>query len=283
MKQVINIFFSNKIGDQNIPAREFLAILFEKFSKLKYTNEWQEGGLFDQLDTRPQVFLRIESATLILDQNIFATDKLYQEFCANGLKVGYGQKFIERHVYMMREVGLRTAFLDAIFYSIDYLVYELNQAHGLETASRDKQKAFNALLSHLKLQDHGLKKTVLIKEIAELLPGSMKAVSYVFKEANDSLVTYTKIHEYLTLIRNSLHNNGFSNKDMPNLKVGPFVFENIKSNEYLQCLGISNHVFIVFCMLHVLESICEVSVAMHPKLIADPHLCYLQNKLGYIP
>ena len=133
------------------------------------------------------------------------------------------------------------------------------------------------------MEASGSTKREMLSEIQSHLPESMSEGAEALVEKNDGMVTFQKSFEYLTLIRNSLHNNGFANKNMNNLVIGPFEYRDIKKNQSLWCLGLPNLLVLILQIVNCIEKLCERSVQEVPSNHVDPHLQSLHGKLGFYP
>jgi len=281
--KLINFVNSYPIENQTYESTEWLSILFNRFSKLEYTTTWIDSGMYTGVDVRPMVLFRIESATLWYEQNIISSSAIYENFISTGLKHGYDNDFLIKHTANLREVQNRVAFLDSVYFSIDYFVTQLSKIHNINQQGQGKTKHFSKLLEHFNIPDSGETRNNIIKELRELLPDNMNAIKPNFLESSSSKLPYTKTFEYLSLIRNSLHNNGFANKNMANLTIGPFNYKNIEKNKSLDCMGLPNLILLIIQMINILEKLCLLSIKEKTAAEVDPHLQTMESNLGYYP
>lgn len=274
---------SYELADKSYGAEEWLSILFSRFANLKYAGEWIEGGTFDGTDVRPMVLLRIESATIWYEQNILASLELCERYAQDIVAHGYDKKFAIHHSAILREVQNRIGYLDSVYFAIDYFISQMMRIHGVAHSGQNKVSDFSALLSHFSMEAAGATKQDILSEIRLHLPGSMAASRSVLAEQSGVMVPFQKSFEYLTLIRNSLHNNGFANKTMNNLVIGPFEYKGIVKNESLQCMGIPSLVVLILQMVNCIEQLCEQSVRKIPAPQNDSHLEFMKSQLGFYP
>ncbi|QDT15327.1 hypothetical protein CA12_14110 [Alienimonas californiensis] len=229
------------------------------------------------------VLLRIESATIWYEQNVLASMELGERYVRNIVALGYSEKFAVDHTTMLREVKNRVGYLDSVYFAIDYFISKMIEIHSVTHSGQNKASDFLSLLRHFSMEASGATKQGILSEIQSYLPSSMAADRCVLDEHSTAMVPYQKSFEYLTLIRNSLHNNGFANKAMNNLVIGPFEYKGIVKNQSLQCLGISNLVVLIMQMVNCIELLCEQSAAEVPALQSDPHMEFMKNQLGFYP
>lgn len=274
---------SYELGGKPYSSVDWLIILFNKFSRLEYSQGWLDQNLFTGADVRPMVLLQIESATLWYEQNLISSRHLNQEFLSAAETHGYDAKFSLYQAFVLREVQNRVAFLDSVYFSIDYFITRLTAIHNIQSQSQNKVNKFAQLLKYFNLEKDGERKDVVIAQVRELIPDSMKIHEGLFVERSKSELKYLKSFEYLTLIRNSLHNNGFANKSMANLKVGIFEYSNIIKAKRLECMGLPNLIILIIQMINVIEKLCLLSAREIPEEQVDPYLRSIKEELGFYP
>lgn len=283
LQELVDSVNSLELDGENYSAREWLSILFSGFSDLKYATEWIDTGKYTGVDVRPMVFLRVESATIWYEQNIVASVELCNKYEQMILDHGYDRNFAIKHAVNLRETNNRVGYLDSIYFAFDYFVSQMLMIHRIEHKGQNKVSDFGALLGHFSMEASGSTKCQILSEIRYHLPESMSKSAEALVEKNDGMITFQKSFEYLTLIRNSLHNNGFANKSMNNLVIGPFEYRDIKKNHSLSCLGLPNLLVLILQIVNCMEILCEKSVKEVPSIHVDPHLKVLHGKLGFYP
>lgn len=274
---------SYELGGESYSSIKWLAILFNKFSKLEYSQGWIERELFTSIDVRPMVLLQIESATLWYEQNLISSRDLNQEFLSAAISHGYDTNFGTYQAYVLREVQNRVGFLDSVYFAIDHFITKMIAIHAIDSQGQNKVNQFLRLLEHFGLEKKGEKRKAIVCELRELVPCDMKKHGHLFAERGESEPKYLKTFEYLTLIRNCLHNNGFANKSMANLQVGPFEYLNIKKDGRIECMGLPNLILLVVQMVNIIEKLCLLSSAEIPQKQIDPYLQSLKDELGFYP
>jgi hypothetical protein len=274
---------SSELAGRSYGAVEWLSILFSRFESLKYASEWIEAGTFEETDARPMVLFRIESATIWYEQNILASLELCERYAQVIVAHGYDEKLAISHSVMLREVKNRVGYLDSVYFAIDYFISKMLKIHGVAHSGQNKVSNFLSLLGHFSMETAGATKQEILSEIQLHLPPSMGASNSTLAEQSGDMVPFQKSFEYLTLIRNSLHNNGFANKTMNNLVIGPFEYKGIVKDKSLQCMGISNLVVLILQMVNCIEQLCERSAREIPTPQNDPHLEFMKSQLGLYP
>ena len=281
MLKLIKEVNSNEVGDSSYDSIEWLSILFKRLSLLEYGTSWIDQRLYTGADVRPMAFLRIESATLWYEQNLLSSSSLYKLFISKAKEHGYSEKYAVSHAANLREIQNRVAFLDSIYFSIDYFITQLSEIHNIIQQGQTKVNHFSKLLEHFDIQDSGGTRNNIMMEIKSLLPDSMISSKTDFTESSSSKLSYLKAFEYLTLIRNSLHNNGFTNKAMANLTIGPIKYTNLQKGQSLQCVGLPNLILLIIQMINVIEDLCLLSVKEQPAECVDPYLRDMKDRLGF--
>jgi hypothetical protein len=114
--------------------------------------------------------------------------------------------------------------------------------------------------------------SLIAEEIAKHFPQENKEfLRLANQNKKRNLIPYGKFYEYAATMRNSLHNNGFSNKTLNNLDLGVISFKNIKSGEFITCLSTFHILFLSLPITHILERVVEKTIALYPgELIYDP-------------
>lgn len=283
LQELVESVNSLELAGKSYGAREWLSILFSRFSGLKYATDWIDSGKYSGVDVRPMVLLRVESATIWYEQNIVASVELCNQYEKMILDHGYRRNFAINHAANMREIKNRVGYLDSVYFAFDYFVSQMLMIHRIEHRGKNKVSDFGALLGHFSMEESGSTKRQILSEIRSHLPESMSESAEALVEKDDGMVTFQKSFEYLTLIRNSLHNNGFANKNMNNLVIGPFEYRDIKKNQSLWCLGLPNLLVLILQIVNCIEKLCEQSVQEVPSSHVDPHLQSLHGKLGFYP
>jgi len=279
LEKIITDVNSFKVDDNTYKSLDWLSILFNRFSKLKY-HSWVEGGLYSDADVRPMVFFRIESSTLWYEQNIISSVSSSNEFIECFLKHGYSNEFTAKHISILRETHNRAGFLDSIYFSIDYFISKISEIHKIKQPGQGKVKHFSNLLEYFDMLNSGERKNKIMIEFMDLLPKEMNESRDLFIDRNENKITYLKIFEYLTLIRNSLHNNGFSSKELPNLVIGPIKFTEVKKGKRINFASLPQIIFLFVQIINVLEMLCEKSVNEVSTEIKDLHLESIEEELS---
>jgi len=216
---------SSELGGRSYGTAEWLLILFSRFKRLKYAAEWIEAETFKGTDVRPMPLLRIESATIWYEQNIHASLELCERYVEDIVTHGYHRDFAMKHSVVLREVRNRVGYLDCVYFAIDYFISQMLKIHDIDHNGQNKVSDFASLLGHFAMENAGATKQKIMLEIQQHLPDSMVPSETALVDHSGGKVPFRKSFEYLTLIRNSLHNNGFANKQMNNLVIGPFEFK----------------------------------------------------------
>ncbi|QOJ08655.1 hypothetical protein [Nitrosomonas sp. H1_AOB3] len=282
-KKLVNFANSYELAGKSYGAEQWLSILFSRFASLKYKDKWIKAGTFEGTDLRPMTLSRIVNATIWYEQNILASLKLHDQYAQDIVNHSFSEEFAIDHSAIWREVMNRSGYLDSVYFAIDYFISQMIKIHGVALSRQNKASNFLSLLRHFSMETAGSTKQEIVSEIRLHLPTSMGTSRSALVEQSDSMVPFQKSFEYLTLIRNSLHNNGFANKTMNDLVIGPFEYKGIVKNQSLQCMGIPNLVVLILQMVNCIEQLCERSVAEITAPQNDPHLEFMKSRLGFYP
>lgn len=268
-----NIFHHNYNGTQ-VEHTDILRFLIKYYSTLKYQNEWHDSGSLNKLDFRFQTFARTEVHTLTYHLSLVSTKNDLENLINECLDLGYSLEMTIDTITNMMEVCLRISFWDRFFYNIEHFVQQMNRKFSFvsDGSTHNKQFYFQEMLNFLDMGTEKYDTSIIIDEINNHFPsGNNEFVRLANQNNRKAMIPYGKFYEYAATMRNSLHNNGFSNKPLNNLDLGIVSFKNIKSGEFITCLSTFHILFLSLPITHILERIVEKTIALYPgELIYDP-------------
>lgn len=247
--------------------------LFIRFMERSVHGQLIETDQISRQDSRYAAFVRIEIAAVTYYHSINQTTGSVREMIADAMSLGYTFEFSLSLASNEREVQLRIAFLDRYFYNLDHFIQVMNREFSFASPSntKRKQQVFTEMLSHFQMETkHFTPKNIfdMLSQVSEV--GELKFIEFL-RNNSDRKIKYSDIFEYVANIRNSLHNNGFSNKSLNNLEIGRLKYTAIK-DEYLTCLSLPHLLTLLIPLTKILEEIVIASVALKPQLLEDPYL-----------
>ena len=262
------------MGGNRICQSKIFETLNSFYTCLDYQNKWLDDGLLDKLDFRFQTFARIEMHTIAYHLSIVSTKNDVENLINECLSLGYSLETAISSVGAMREVSLRISFWDRFFYTVEHFVQQMNAKYTFidNTSTHSKKHYFQAMLDFFGVGQEVIRTKEIVKLFKENYPDKNSwLVSKIDGNLKDRDVRLSKLYEYAAALRNSLHNNGFSNKTLNNLDIGLCRFSGIKKGEFIDCLSVFHVLSLSLVITEALQRITQKSINMFPEdVIYDP-------------
>lgn len=283
-REHLDFIYSFEVFGYRADQAEIFHTLNNYYKNLKYQNEWKEKNQLDLIDFRYQTFSRIESHTLAYHLSMLSTKHDVENLMNECLSLGYSLEMAVTSVGSMREVSLRISYWDRFFYSVEYYVQQMNTHYSFisDTTTHQKQHYFHKMLEFFDLENEVLNTDELVKKVINYYPDKeSKILQNIAAKAIKNAIPYSKFYEYAATIRNSLHNNGFSNKTLNNLDIGVVQFKNIKKGEFIECISSFHILMLSLAITEILQIITQKSIDMFPgKILIDPFTTKLRDHLS---
>ena len=270
-KKFLEELYSTNIDEKSVK----LSVLLKNFINFMGQSTWNNfitSELLSTDDFRYAVFGRIEIATATyyhsLRQALEVFPQIIQDSCD---ELGYSFDFAFGLAGIEKEIQLRVAFIDRYFYNIDHFIQVMNRKFSFAAPgnTKRKQQVFGEMLAHFGLNDKYFTPKSIFELISTIEDVDDSGFADLVRDTSDRRIKYTDLFEFLANIRNSLHNNGFSNKTMNNLSLGQLIYE-VKKDELLNCLSLSHLLALLFPLTKILIEVVDKSVSIHPGLLTDP-------------
>lgn len=264
----INICCTNNINGRDIANTELLKILIKRLENLGYEN-WTQPNL-DKNDIRMQLFVKFDFYTSYYYHNMNLTIENYDKIVEDNLDLGYSYQFTSESM-IFKEVYERTNYLSKIYFDLEYFLQQVNKKISYVDFNKTKKKShfFNSLINHI-----GIIKSININEIITEI-NNIYGNELLYKVKNRE-VEFSIIFDYLTTFRNSLHNNGFSQKTLNKIDFGGIPIE-IKQDQQVNI----NHCvlfILIFCQIVIFEKIVKKLLVDYPELWQDEYLNHIETK-----
>ena len=264
----INICCTNSINGKDVLNTTLLKILIQKLESIGY-EDWNHQN-FNKNDVRMQLFVKFDFYTSYYFHNINLTIENYDKIVEDNLELGYSYEFSSESM-IFKEVYERTNYLSKFFFDLEYFLQQVNKKISYSDATKSKKKNyfFNSLINKIGIEN-SLNINCIIKEINRIYGSDL-----LFK-VKDRKIEYSLIFDYLTTFRNSLHNNGFSQKTLNKIDFGGILIE-IKQNEQVNI----NHCvlfILIFCQIVIFEKIVKKLLVDYPELWQDEYLNHIETK-----
>jgi hypothetical protein len=170
---------------------------------------------------------------------------------------------------------MRISFWDRYFYGIEYFVQQMNKRFSFITdkSTHAKQFYFQEMLNFFGLGAETYNINDIFIELNNHFPeGNSDFIQSAERNKKQTLIPYVKFYEYAATMRNSLHNNGFSNKTLNNLDLGVVSYQNIKAGEMINCLSAFHVLILSFPLTQIIQKVVEKTLILAPnELIFDPY------------
>lgn len=264
----INICCTNSINGKDVLNTTLLKILIQKLESIGY-EDWNHQN-FNKNDVRMQLFVKFDFYTSYYFHNINLTIENYDKIVEDNLELGYSYEFFSESM-IFKEVYERTNYLSKFFFDLEYFLQQVNKKISYSDATKSKKKNyfFNSLINKIGIEN-SLNINCIIMEINRIYGSDL-----LFK-VKDRKIEYSLIFDYLTTFRNSLHNNGFSQKTLNKIDFGGILIE-IKQNEQVNI----NHCvlfILIFCQIVIFEKIVKKLLVDYPELWQDEYLNHIETK-----
>jgi hypothetical protein len=269
-RKYCSFIYTTEVDGKKLAYTELLK-LFIRFMEKSIHDKFSQEGVLDGRDFRSALFVRIEIAIATYYHSVKQSLANFDEIISDSLELGYDLEFALLLAGGEREVQLRTSFLDRYFYTIDHFIQCMEREFSFASAdnTKRKQQVFQEMLKHFGLEENAFTP----KRIFDLISTGRSANNSDFLEAlrdnSDRKIKYSDLYEYVANVRNSLHNNGYSNKTLNNLSVGKLKYE-MRKGEFLRCLSLPHLVALLIPLTKILEEVVTKAVAIKPDFILDP-------------
>lgn len=254
--------YSNEVNGRTIFNADFLTVILNKLIAINYQDWALHGHIQSHLDIRFQLFVKIEMATVHYYQSILSTIYGIDAIWEGTKELGYLNQFTMNTI-TYREVSLRTAYLEKVFFEIDYFIQRMNNHVKFHQtgSTHNKQKYFELLMEKLEIADA----VINTSELVEDLNGncSVKYMKNTFVNVKSRDIKMSEVYSYLVSIRNTLHNNGYSQKTLNKLDMGGVVIDIQKNKQVNQSHPVVST--LVFMVLYPLLKIVEKTFINYPK------------------
>ncbi len=269
-RKYCSFIYTTELDGKELAYTELLK-LFIRFMEKSIHNKFADEGVLDGRDFRSALFVRVEIAIATYYLSVKQSLSNFDEIIVDSLELGYDFEFALLLAGGEREVQLRTSFLDRYFYTIDHFIQCMEREFGFASAdnTKRKQQVFQEMLKHFDFEE----KFVTPKRIFDLISMGKNSSNSDFLESlrdnSDRKIKYSDLYEYVANVRNSLHNNGYSNKTLNNLSVGKLKYE-MRKGEFLRCLSLPHLLTLLIPLTKILEEVVTKAVAIKPDLVLDP-------------
>lgn len=243
---------------QNIHCKDMIFLLLEYVNKSPI---YKAKYSFKSTDIRKGLFSRLE----LISFNKYQDYKLNKDNFKTLFIDGFENFKIEikqlvEMIIINKEVEYRTNLINQIYFAMEHLLSNLIKEYNIEDGKslRNKQKLLSVVLRHFNIEDK-LDLKIVTEEILKRCPESSNEFRKLLLQ--ETSLNKGMVEMFLKLInaRNSLHDNGISNKDEIALTIGKINFAEVKKGEHNLSMGMPQVIMIILIAIYIFEQIIDKS------------------------
>lgn len=281
---LFNILFSDteQLSDklfsstENIPFEKIVFLLYEyTYKSSVHTAKYN----FDGLDIRRNVLGRVEISTINkyydykLHRNNFK--HIFLDMIENfNIPIKQGIATIVRN----KEVEYRTDLLNKVYFNFEHFLSEIVEHFTItRTDNRKKQTLLLDVLEYFDINDE-LVISDVSDDILSRCDESKELFEPILNNSKSTKVKMTDIFLRIITMRNSLHSNGFINRDENHLSIGKLRYKRNSKGFQHNSMTFINVIMLFTFMIYILEKIIDKSYEkISNELIEDKYLKELKE------
>lgn len=270
------------IGSNNIPQYKMLFLLYEYVYQSPIH---QSIYSFDGMDIRRSTFVRIEIATMNKYQdhklNINNIEKQLLDSITN---FNYNVHNIVNIISIQKEIEYRTDLLNKLYFNFEHFFSVIIKTFKLEEGKKitKKQNYLTTILNKLEINQHiGYKE--IYNEIKERCKESSEDFLKLLEPENEQTISLINIFLQIINMRNSLHSNGASNKDINEFTIGKIHFKGVRAGEQYSSMAMHQIIVLVLITTYTIEKIIDKISKIKklndieiPTIIIDKYLQHMK-------
>lgn len=272
----LNESYTYNIGGVEVRYASIYSFFNGYLGSLLYQNDWKEDERLKVIDFRFQTFARLETHALSNHLSIISNFNNLEGMINECLSLGYSLEMAINAVVIMRSVALRISYWDRVFYSIEYYIQRMNDHFSFMPNSSTHRKShyFAKMLEYFDLANSTISAQELVDILSRHCPEELKPLnSFLADRIPNRSIHFSTFYEYAATLRNSLHNNGYSNKTLNNLDIGLSRFENISAGHSINCMSLYHLLTLSVALIEVFQRITGKTLELHLGLvIPDPFI-----------
>lgn len=247
-----------KFSYQNIHCKDMIFLLLEYINKSPI---YKAKYSFKSTDIRKGLFSRLELISFNKYQDYKLNKENFKILFLDGLE--NFEMEIEQLINMIivnKEVEYRTNLINQTYFAMEHLLSNLIKEYNIEDGKglRNKQKLLSVVLRYFNIEDKLDLKNVT-EEILKRCPESSTEFRKLFLQETTSKKGMVEMFLKFINMRNSLHDNGISNKDEIALKIGKINFNKVEKDEHNMSVGMPQIIVIILISIYIFEQIIDKS------------------------
>jgi hypothetical protein len=248
-----NLLFSYKnIKNENIV---FMVLEFLYMSPI-----YKQLNNFKSTDIRKTFMGRLELSFFNKYQDYKLNREKFKELFMDALiNFNYSIHYIINMMIVNKEVEYRNDMITKIYFYFEHLLSSLNKEYEIELNIRKKQQLLSVVLKHFNIEDK-LELKVVMNEVISRCSHSKEEIKELLK--HDGIKSKGMVDLFLKFIniRNSLHDNGVSNKDEIELQIGQIKFDKVEKGKNNLSMGIMQITILFITSFYTFEQIILKSI-----------------------
>jgi hypothetical protein len=234
---------------------------------------------FDGLDIRRHILGRIEISMMNKYQDYKSNqDNFENNFLEILEKFNTPIRGILDITITNKEVEYRTSSLNSMYFNIEHFLSDLIIKFEIpRTDTRNKQALLKDVLAYFSIEDKLILSDVT-QSILDRCNESNEILNSLFRNTKPTKQKMTDIFSRIITMRNSLHSNGFVNKNESHLSIGKLKYKRVTKGKQHNSMGLLNTIVLFIFMVYILEKIIDASFnKIGNNLIEDKYTKYKIN------
>lgn len=175
------------------------------------------------------------------------------------INFNYPIHYIINMMIVNKEVEYRNDMVTKIYFHLEHLLSSLNKEYEIEPEIRKKQQLLSVVLKYFNIEDK-LELKVFTDEVIKRCSHSRDEIKELLK--HDGIKSKGMVELFLRFIniRNSLHDNGISNKDEIEFQIGQIKFGKVEKGKHNFSNGVMQIAVLFFTSFYTFEQIILKSI-----------------------
>lgn len=275
------------IGKDQIAQYKMIFLLYE----FAYRSPVHQGQYnFKGEDIRRSTFGRIELSTM----NKYQDYKLNIDNIENQLIDGisnflYNITDIIDIIFVQKEVQYRTSILNEIYFNFEHFLsviiktFKMNDENLGKKKIRNKQGYLVRVFDELGIK-HSIDYSIVFKEIETRCVESSSKYLKLMEKRDKQTINLIDIFLKIIDMRNSLHSNGASNKDIDAFNIGDIHYDEVKKNQQFTTMAMHQLIPLLIISVYSMELIVKklsnlekINGVTVPKVIIDEYVKHIKE------
>lgn len=270
------------IGYENIPHYDMMFLLHEfAYRSPVHQNIYNYKGK----DIRRTLIGRIEITTVNKYQDYKLNIQNIENQLLDGIRdFAYNIKEIVDIIFVQKEVQYRVSVLNELYFNFEHFLSVLIKTFRMNDETLGKKKISKKqgylakVLDELDIKHH-IDYSIISKEIESRCVESSSKYLELFKQDDKQTINMIEIFLKIIDMRNSLHANGFANKNTNEFSIAKIHFSEVKKDEQFSSMAMHQLVALLVISSYTMEliieklsSIEEINGVKVPDIIVDEYV-----------